>query len=112
MTSNRSNTKLCEHHDSCTVSSRFEFERVKEEEVVEMLGSLDPNKAARLDSISCRILNMYAPTISRSLTSLFNFSLEPGQVASKWKMARVIPVPKGAALMEWKTSVQYQCCQW
>ena len=59
VTSNRSNTKLCECHDSCTVSSRFEFERVKEEEVVEMLGSLDPNKAARLDSISCRMLNMY-----------------------------------------------------
>ena len=38
---------------------------------------------------------MFASAISRSLTALFNFSLETGQVASEWKLARVTPVPKG-----------------
>ena len=33
-------------------------------------------------------------SISCSLTALFNFSLETGQVASEWKLARVTPVPK------------------
>ena len=40
---------------------------------------------------------MCAPAISCSLTSLFNFSLESGQVASKWKLARVPLVPKGGS---------------
>ena len=41
------------------------------------------------------MLKTFAPAISRSLTSLFNFSLEMGQVTSEWKLALVTPVPKG-----------------
>jgi len=37
---------------------------------------------------------MFAPAISCSLTALFNFSLKTGQVASEWKLARAMPVPK------------------
>ncbi len=77
------------------VDTRFTFERVEEEEILELLGSLDLNKATGLDGISCKMLKMFAPTISHSLTALFNFSLETGQVASEWKLARVTPVPKG-----------------
>ncbi len=55
---------------------------------------MDLNKATGLDGISCKMLNMFAPTISHSRTALFNFSLETGQVASEWKLARVTPVPK------------------
>ena len=40
---------------------------------------------------------MFASAISRSLTALFNFSLETGQVASEWKLARVTPVPCGGS---------------
>ena len=53
------------------------------------IGCLDVNKSTGLDGISCKMLKMFAPAISRSLTSLFNFSLETGQVASEWKLARV-----------------------
>ena len=55
---------------------------------------MDLNKATGLDGISCRMLKMFAPAISDSLTALFNYSLEMGQVASEWKLARVMPVPK------------------
>ena len=72
------------------VNSRFTFERVEEEE----RGSLDLNEATGLDGISCKMLKMFAPTISCSLTALFSFSVETGQVASEWKLARVTPVPK------------------
>ena len=75
------------------VSSRFTFERV-EEEILDLLGNLDLTKATGLDCISCKMLKMFAPTISCSLTALFSFSLETGQVASEWKLARVTPVPE------------------
>ena len=81
------------HFTMLSVNSRFTFERV-EEEILKLLGSLDLEKATGLDGISCKMLKMFAPAISRSLTALFNFSLETGQVASEWKLARVTPVPK------------------
>ena len=81
------------HFTMLSVNSRFTFERV-EEEILELLGSLDLEKATGLDGISCKMLKMFAPTISRSLTALFSFSLETGQVASEWKLAWVTPVPK------------------
>ena len=73
----------------------FKFEKVEEEEVLKLLGNLDVNKAIGLDGISGKLLRMTAPAISRSLASLFNFSLKTGQVPSEWKLSRVTPVPKG-----------------
>lgn len=72
----------------------FKFENVDEEDVLKLLRSLDVNKAVGLDNVSAKLLKMTAPAISRSLASLLNFSLEHGQVANDWKLARVTPVPK------------------
>ena len=102
-----------EHHFTMLpVNSRFTFERVEEEEILELLGSLDLNKETALDGISCRMLMMFAPAISRSLTALFNFSLETCQVASEWKLARLRLYLKVAALRKWKIFVRCLCCQW
>ena len=57
------------------VNSRYTFERVEDEEILELLGTLDLDKATGLDGISCKMLKMFAPTISHSLTALFSFSL-------------------------------------
>ena len=77
------------------LSWEFKFEKIEEEIVLNVLKWLDINKATGLDNISAKLGRMAAPAISQSLASLFNFSLESGQVASEWKMARVSPVPKG-----------------
>ena len=61
---------------------------------MKLLRGLDVNKAVGLDNISAKLLRMTAPVISRSLVLLLNFSLENGQVANDWKLARVTPVPK------------------
>ena len=74
-----------------TVNSRL---RIEEEEVLSLLKMLDVHKAVGLDLISARLLWKTAPAISRSLTSLFNYSLRSGCVASEWKIAIVIPIPK------------------
>ena len=76
------------------LDSEFKFEKVDEEDVLKLLRGLDVNKAVGLDNISAKLLRMTAPVISRSLASLLNFSLENGQVANDWKLARVTPVPK------------------
>jgi len=72
----------------------FKFERIEEEEVLNLLKTLDVHKAVGLDLISARLLRKTAPAISHSLTSLFNYSLQSGCVASEWKIARVTPISK------------------
>ena len=73
----------------------FKFDRVKEEEVLALLRSLDPNKAVGSDEVSAKILRVAAAGISGSLTSLFNYSLESGELPGEWKLAHITPVPKG-----------------
>ena len=75
--------------------NEFKFDRVKEEEVLALLRSLDPNKAVGSDEVSAKILRVAAAGISGSLTSLFNYSLESGELPGEWKSAHITPVPKG-----------------
>ena len=42
-----------------------------------------------------KLLKIAAEGISRSLTSLFNFSLETGWIPLEWKAANVTLMPKG-----------------
>ena len=63
--------------------------------LIELLKSLDPNKAYGADGIGVKLLRMVAPGICSSLTSLFNSSLKSGQVPGEWKAANVTPVPNG-----------------
>ena len=62
-----------------------------------MLRGLDVNKAVGLDKICAKLFWVTAPVIDQSLVSLINFSVENGQVANDWKLARVTPVPKKVA---------------
>ena len=78
---------VCDHE--------FSFTRVEEEEVLKLLRGLDVNKAVGVDAISAKLLRIAAPGISASLASLFNHSLESGQIPQEWKSANVTPVPKG-----------------
>ena len=63
--------------------------------MLRILRCLDTSKAVGVDMISAKLLKMSAEGISRSLTSLFNFSLETGWIPLEWKAAVVTPVPKG-----------------
>ena len=82
-----------EEEEVCEV--RFEFKQIEEGDTLKVLMSLDPNKACGADGISAKLLNMVAPAISQSLTSLFNASLTRGETPKEWKSAHVTPVPKG-----------------
>ena len=62
--------------------------------MLNLLKRVDTNKASGVDRIGAGVLQMAAKGISHSLTSLFNTSLDTGQVPSEWKLAVIIPVPK------------------
>ena len=73
----------------------FKFKRIEEEEVLQLLHSLDVKKSTGVDGIGAGLLHLVAPAVSGSLTKLFNFSLLSGEVPWEWKMARVSPIYKG-----------------
>ena len=67
-----------------------------EENVCELLGSLDINKSNGPDGISARMLKHTAASISPSITQLYNQLLHSCRVPSEWKSSLVVPIPKGS----------------
>ena len=67
-----------------------------EDEVYEMIISLDTSKAKGSDGISGRMLKGTAHSITPVLTHLFNMSIESGIFPDKWKLSSVVPIPKGS----------------
>ena len=65
-----------------------------------MLGALDVKKVVGVDAISAKLLQMATPGISGSLASLFNHSLECGQIPQEWNSANVTPVQKGGSSVD------------
>jgi len=63
-----------------------------EEEVHEMIMSLDTSKANGPDGISAKMLKGTALSITPVLTRLFNMSIEHGIFPEKWKLSSVVPI--------------------
>ena len=68
-----------------------------EEQVFDLLHTLDVSKANGPDGISARMLKSTARSIAPSVTKLFNLSLCSGQLPAAWKYSLVVPVPKSPA---------------
>ena len=67
---------------------------ITEEEVTDLLLSLDPAKSTGLDKISAVMLRSTAAFIAPSLTKLFNLSLASGRFPTDWKCACITPILK------------------
>ena len=63
-------------------------------QAIELLSSLNPNKAAGPDCISSRILKALADELYRPLAALYQNSLNSGLVPNQWKSALVTPIFK------------------
>ena len=68
-----------------------------EDEVLELLLSIDISKASGPDGISGCMLKSTAFTIAPVITELFNLSIRSGIVPSAWKHSAIVPIPKGKA---------------
>ena len=66
----------------------FQFCKLNVEDTLEVLQSLDVDKATSLDGISAKCLRFTAPVIAGSLNHLFNLSLTKGEIPGEWKTAK------------------------
>ena len=76
------------------IEDKFEIINASEQEVYELLISLDPQKATGPDGISPKLLKLAGWSVVPSLTKLINLSLSLGIVPQLWKQANVIPLHK------------------
>ena len=67
-----------------------------EDEVYEMLSTLDTTKSSGHDEISARMLKETALSVTPAVTQLFNISISLGELPDEWKIARVSPIPKSS----------------
>ena len=85
-----------------------------EEEVYNMLISLDINKANGPDRISAKMLKETATSITPSLKKLFNISISSGKFPEKWKLSSIIPIPKAsgrASPSNYRPIFSTPCCK-
>ena len=65
-----------------------------EDEIYDLLCTLDTTKANGHDEISAKMLKETAMSITPAVTKLFNISIRLGKLPDEWKIARVTPIPK------------------
>ena len=80
--------------NSCFDPPSFVSVEATEDEVFDLLKSLDVSKATGHDGISPRMLHMAGHSIVPSLTKLINLSLKHSKVPRIWKIANVLPLFK------------------
>ena len=66
-----------------------------EESVFDLLANLDVTKSTGCDGISPKMLKSTASSIALLLSKLINLSISTGKFPKEWKLARVVPIPKG-----------------
>ena len=60
--------------------------------IAQIIQALPTNKASGLDGIPVALLKIGAPVIVKSLTHIFNLSINRGILPTDWKSARVSPI--------------------
>ena len=82
--------------NSC--KTHFTFNKITDREVYEHLLKLDSNKGPGIDNVDVKSLKSVAHIISEHLASLFNQSIQKGIYPDNLKIAKCIPIYKGAPL--------------
>ena len=67
---------------------------VTENEVLDILSTIDTNKSSGPDNVSAKILRLAGSSIVPSLTKLIKLSLQKSIVPDLWKSSNVIPIHK------------------
>ena len=80
-----------------------------EEEVEQMLLSLDTTKSSGSDGISAIMLKETAFSITPGITKLFNISIRTGTIPEAWKISSIVPIPKGSKHNSVSTTDQSRC---
>jgi hypothetical protein len=80
--------------DNCETGRKLENIRIKEKMVMKKLKNLKPAAAPGPDGMGSMLLKELAEQVSKPLTTIYNRSLETGDVPADWKRAHVTPIYK------------------
>ena len=84
---------------------------ISEEDVFQILSSLDPSKAMGIDHIGPRILKSCAVSLSGPLSLLFQRCIDLACIPDEWKIHVITPLlKKGLTLLMFPIIDLYLCC--
>ena len=86
------------HKNLKNIHNDFCFTKITEREIYENILKLDNTKGPGIDNFDVKILKSIADIISSHLCILFNLSIEKGLYPSSLKIAKCVPIFKGAPL--------------
>ena len=84
------------------VSHSIYFEPTNDEEIVNIIKDLNPNKEPGYNDIPTKLIKAAAHSLSPFLSTIFNLCLESGHHPNKLKIALVTPLHKGGSKSEIK----------
>ena len=88
----------CATRGGSDAADTFEIPHITISQTVEILSSLDINKATGVDGIPSRVLKLASAQIAPSICKLINLCLDQGVFPSQWKQAKVSPIHKGGQI--------------
>ncbi len=78
-----------------TITSKFEFHLVTDQETLDLIGTILPKSSSGYDKLSSKALKQFAPIIHPLIRIIINQSLITGIFPQKLKFAIVTPIYKG-----------------
>lgn len=90
------NTKENKYYDYLKnpVQSNMYMSPITENEILNIISNLDPNKSPGHDDIGNLLIKRVASCICKPLTMIFNLSISTGTVPNDLKIAKIIPIYK------------------
>jgi hypothetical protein len=92
---NYNGNKTVECFLKSTITSKFEFHLVTDQETLDLIGTILPKSSSGYDKLSSKALKQFAPIIHPLIRIIINQSLITGIFPQKLKFAIVTPIYKG-----------------
>ena len=70
------------------------MEAITEQDIFNAILRTSKDKAPGVDNTPARVWAELWPTLRKDLTHLFRISIEQGRLASRWKVAKIVPLRK------------------
>ena len=97
--------KVCinrwKHRDS---RNQFQINEVTEIEVLKAINDIGSSSSFGLEGLDATSLKAVISHVTKPITFIMNMSIKQNKYASKWKLAKTIPIYKGKSLPKNKTS--------
>ena len=104
------NQTTLNYYQGLNISKEFEFSRVSEETIQELINNLELNKAPGFDDITSNFLKDGCTFIVKPLTQIINLSIRTTTFPDDCKIAKITPLFKKGSKTEPKITDQFHYC--